>query len=165
MLHFQRLLLAALPLLSSTAALDLGLQDTVREVPSDSLRAALEETLAPKYRDGVFEDHEDAIQAVHQADPGLATRLVELAKLHVQQKEALLRRQTNDTAITSSSTSVVVVVDSSTTISSTTVETSVVVVPVTSSTTPVPSSDTPSEFPSILTYSHTHLVWSQALHH
>lgn len=103
-------MLAALPLVSYSYALAADLQNNIRDVPEESIRAALEKTLAPKYREGVFEHSENALEALHSENPELASKVVDVAKYDLVQKLELLKRQTNVTTVTESN----IVVDSTT---------------------------------------------------
>ncbi|KAK5007979.1 hypothetical protein LTR16_010714, partial [Cryomyces antarcticus] len=87
-------------------------RDLLNALPAESLHAALEGHLRPKYQDGVFEGDQRAMEAVHNDNPPLATRLMEIAKADVVAKMDLRKRQNNGTVSTSSP---VVVVDQSTT--------------------------------------------------
>ena len=75
----RSLLLLGLPLASFGLTHAADIREIVNDVPEESLRAALEQ-LRPKYREGVFEDHKDAVHAVHRDDPALAMKLMETAQ-------------------------------------------------------------------------------------
>lgn len=123
---FGAVLLAALPFIAYSSALAADLQNTLKEVPEESLRAALEKTLAPKYREGVFEHNEKAIEALQSEDPELANKVIDAAKHDLVQKLELLKRQNNVTTTVVDS-SVVVVSNTVTTIAS--VETTTIPAP------------------------------------
>ncbi|KAK4506712.1 hypothetical protein PRZ48_000445 [Zasmidium cellare] len=100
-------------------------EEMLKELPGDSIKAALEGNLKPKYRDGVFVDGHEAIDAVHNDDPELASRLVDLAKQDAVVKEYLKKRQdTNSTtsspAVVTSTTAIVITDSSSTAVTFTT---------------------------------------------
>jgi hypothetical protein len=88
----RSLLLLALPLASAGFAHASDFQELVNDVPSESLRAALEK-LRPKYREGVFEDHQDAMRAVHHDNPALAEKLAEMARQDSLINAELRKRQ------------------------------------------------------------------------
>jgi len=106
-------------------------QQLVDNLPRESLDAALKDHLAPKYRDGVFEDVPKGIHAVHSEDPELATRLADIAAQEAAVKDYLRKRQAggNDTVTSDATsevettTSPIVVTDSSTSAISLTTET------------------------------------------
>ena len=113
-------------------------------LPPESLKAALQSNLWPKYQDGVFVDGQDAIEAIHNHDPELATKLVEVAKQDVEVKEYLRKRQT--TASTNGTTSTTSSVDKSTSTNSTSPVSSTETFPASSSTS-TPVIVTPSSTP------------------
>lgn len=77
---------------------DFSLDEVVRWLPEESVKAALRDNLAPKYREGVFEHHSKAIEIIKDADPELAAKVVDEAL----QKELLLKRQADNSSTTSS---------------------------------------------------------------
>ncbi|QIW96440.1 hypothetical protein AMS68_001958 [Peltaster fructicola] len=106
-LNLRAILLAALPLITYTTALAADLQNDLRDVPDESIRAALEKTLAHRYREGVFEHNTNAIDALHNESPELASKVVEVAKQDSTQKLELMKRQSNTTTVTDSNVVVV----------------------------------------------------------
>ena len=118
----RSILLLALPLASTGFAQPADFQALVHDVPSESLRAALDK-LGPKYREGVFEDHHDAMNAVHQDNPVLAVKLAEMARLDSIVNSELRRRQ-EDNSNSTTTTVAVIVTDSTTTAVSVTMVTS-----------------------------------------
>lgn len=104
----------------------MSLNDIVNLLPDESLDSALHNNLAPKYRDGVFEHGKKAIEAVHQKDPELATRLVDAA-LHEQIERQDLRKRQNGTQSDppTESTTVVTTTSSEVVVRSSTTETQV----------------------------------------
>lgn len=93
----------------------MSLNDIVNLLPDESIDSALHDHLEG-YRDGVFEHGKEAIEAVHQSDPELATRLVDAA-LHGQiDRQDLRKRQgSNETTTVVTTTSSETVVRDSTT--------------------------------------------------
>lgn len=71
------------------------LRDTFNTLPRESVPAVLQD--APKYREGIFEDHEKALEAVHSDDPTLASKLVEDAVLEIQRLDLRKRQDNNAT--------------------------------------------------------------------
>jgi hypothetical protein len=71
--------------------------ELLEALPEQSIHAALQENLHPKYQEGVYEHDKSALEAVHSDNPPLATRLLAVAALD------LIKRQ-NGTAPTSTST-------------------------------------------------------------
>ena len=86
-------------------------------LPEASLHEVLHENFGKKYQDGIFEDDEEAISALHSDSPSLASKLVDLAR-HYADKVDLRKRQ-NDTAATTTAaaepTAAVLVTDATTT--------------------------------------------------
>ena len=76
------------------------LDEVVRWLPEESVKAALRDHLSPKYRDGVFEHGKKAIESIHNVDPLLATRLVDEALHRELEKQDLRKRQSNDSSTT-----------------------------------------------------------------
>lgn len=72
-------------------------RELLEALPEQSIRAALQKKLHPKYQDGVYEHDKSALEAVHSANPPLATSLLAVAALD------LIKRQ-NGSAPTSTST-------------------------------------------------------------
>jgi len=72
-------------------------RELLEALPEQSIHAALQDHLHPKYRDGVYEHDKSALEAVHSDNPPLATRLLAVAALD------LIKRQ-NGSAPTSTST-------------------------------------------------------------
>lgn len=107
--------LASVPFAFLTSASVIALQQEIQNIPEESITAALERTLAPKYQQGVFEHGEEAVEAIHNTDPALASHVVNLAKQEQMLKVDLARRQaTNVTITTTTDSSVGVVTISST---------------------------------------------------
>ncbi|KXT02723.1 hypothetical protein AC578_5415 [Pseudocercospora eumusae] len=131
------LFLLGLPLMSARSIPDLeALEDDVvaqweeglKALPGESLKAAVEGHLRPKYREGIFKDGHDAIEAVRSDDPELASKLVDWAKSDATVKDYLRKRQSDNTttsATTISTTSPVIVTDSTTSAVSLTTQTTV----------------------------------------
>ena len=67
-------------------------KDLLEALPEDSLHTALH--LHPQFRDGVYEKYKSAVEAVHQDNPPLATRLLAIAALD------LIKRQNNSVSAT-----------------------------------------------------------------
>ncbi|EME88295.1 uncharacterized protein MYCFIDRAFT_86068 [Pseudocercospora fijiensis CIRAD86] len=114
-------------------------EEVLRALPGDSLKAAVEGHLRPKYREGIFEHGRDAIDAVRSHDPELASKLVDLAKSDAIVKDYLRKRQSDNnttSATTITTTSPVIVTDSTTSAVSFTTQTTVL----TTSTTQVSAS-------------------------
>ena len=83
----------------------LTLEEAVELLPEESVRAALRDNLAPKYRDGVFEHGKKAIESIHNVDPQLATKVVDEAIQRELENQELKKRQngtTSDSATPSS---------------------------------------------------------------
>jgi len=72
-------------------------RELLEALPEQSIHAALQENLHPKYQDGVYQHDKSALEAVHSDNPPLATRLLAVAALD------LIKRQ-NGTVPTSTST-------------------------------------------------------------
>ena len=79
---------------------ELSLDEVVRWLPEESVNAALRANLAPKYRDGVFEHGKKAIEAIKNADPRLAAKVVDEALQRELEKPELKKRQDNSTSTT-----------------------------------------------------------------
>ena len=79
----------------------LSLEEVVRWIPEESVKAALRDHLEPKYRDGVFEHDKHAIKAVHNADPLLAAKVVDDALHREIDKQELRKRQQDNNTTTS----------------------------------------------------------------
>ena len=116
MLSIRSILLIALPLASLCQAHDqkqshndeeatqlLNLDEIVNWLPEESVRSALVNNLAPKFRDGVFEHDRKAIESIHSADPQLATRLVDQALHQEIEKQDLRKRQNGNNSSTTAS--------------------------------------------------------------
>lgn len=72
------------------------LDELISSLPEGSVKAALRDSLAPKYRDGVFEGDRRAIETLRLESPQLATKIVEHALYMEAVKDALRRRQNNN---------------------------------------------------------------------
>lgn len=79
--------------------------DLLRTLPGESLRAAIDSNLRPKYREGIFEDEHDAIAAVKSDDPNLASMLVDVAKQDAIVKNYLRKRQDTNATVSTTVTS------------------------------------------------------------
>jgi len=79
---------------------ELSLDEVVRWLPEESVKAALRDNLAPKYRDGVFEHGKKAIEAIKNADPRLAAKVVDEALQRELEKPELMKRQNVSTSTT-----------------------------------------------------------------
>ena len=79
---------------------ELSLDEVVRWLPEESVKAALRDNLAPKYRDGVFEHGKKAIEAIKNADPQLAAKVVDEALQRELEKPELMKRQNVSTSTT-----------------------------------------------------------------
>jgi hypothetical protein len=79
---------------------ELSLDEVVRWLPEESVNAALRANLAPKYRDGVFEHGKKAIEAIKNADPRLAAKVVDEALQRELEKPELMKRQNSSTSVT-----------------------------------------------------------------
>ena len=71
-------------------------RDLLEALPEQSIHAALQDNLLPKYQDGVYEHDKSALEAVHSDNPPLATRLLAVAALD------LIKRQNFSTSATTS---------------------------------------------------------------
>lgn len=71
-------------------------RELLEALPEQSIHAALHENLHPKYQDGVYQHDKAALEAVHSANPPLATRVLAVAALD------LIKRQNVSTPTTSS---------------------------------------------------------------
>src|SRR6266480_8025743 len=72
--------------------------ELLEALPEQSIHAALQEKLHPKYQEGVYEHDKSAIEAVHSVNPPLATRLLAVAALD------LIKRQNGTTPASTSTT-------------------------------------------------------------
>ena len=146
MLSLRSILLFGLPLVSLCSAQSqqkpneadseiISLNELVNLLPEESVKAALHDNLA-QYRDGVYEHGKNAIEAIHNDDPQLATKLVDQVLQQEIERQELRKRQnsnaTSSTVITTSSATVVT--KKSTTITSKKAETTTKTQVVTSST-------------------------------
>ena len=82
---------------------ELSIDEVVRLLPEESVRAALREHLAPKYREGVFEHGKNAIEVIKDADPQLAAKVVDEALQMELLKSDLEKRQSDNSSTTTSS--------------------------------------------------------------
>lgn len=79
----------------------LTLEEVVRLLPEESVKAALRDHLAPKYREGVFEHGRNAIESIRHVDPELATKLVDAAYEREVREQELKKRADNSTTSSS----------------------------------------------------------------
>lgn len=86
------------------------LSSIIESLPEETVEAALQHNLAGKYREGVFEHGKKALEAVHLADPELATKMVGEALVKEMEKVDLRKRQNG----TEQSTTVVTTTGSTT---------------------------------------------------
>jgi hypothetical protein len=74
-------------------------QELLAVLPAESLHAALHKHVDEKFQDGVFEHERNAVEKVHNEDPGTATKVLAEAALHL-----LKRQNNNDTIATTTPT-------------------------------------------------------------
>ncbi|KAG9993128.1 hypothetical protein KCU78_g19045, partial [Aureobasidium melanogenum] len=116
-----------------------GFRQALGRLPEESIHAALSGHLGGKYQAGVFEKDHRAMEHIHNDNPSLAQRLIEIAKHDVAVRAELRKRQDNTADNTtviavpsttssnepsSTSTEAILVTDSSTTSVSLSTETS-----------------------------------------
>jgi hypothetical protein len=82
----------------------ISIDEVVRWLPEESVRAALRDNLAPKYREGVFEHGRKAIEAIQNADPLLAAKVVDAALQRELEKPDLEKRQGNSSTTSTAPT-------------------------------------------------------------
>lgn len=73
-------------------------RELLEALPEQSIHAALQEKLHPKYKEGVYEHDKSALEALHSDNPPLATRVLAVAALD------LIKRQNGSAPTTASST-------------------------------------------------------------
>lgn len=69
-------------------------RELLEALPAESLHAALHQNLDPKFQDGVYEHEKGAVEALHNEDPPMATRVLAIAALE------LLKRQNSNATTT-----------------------------------------------------------------